>query len=223
MCYSAGPRHGGFKSEVPMLTTWTYSCYYLTWWQYSKLLPTPPPTHTHRLGQGGEWGGTQGILPGSNIFPFCCSSNHEFSRRSLPAGSKTKVRPQSLFVLVWDVAFPANGGEWGKADAHQIPCPSTEISKVLVWPIPCRGKNSLGWKKITTSTIFIHVSKIKHPDSICTANPQIEYRRDPRSCDILRTFRSLLRTLLGLRGCILYSLIISSRTWSLQFSGRILF
>lgn len=77
-------------------------------------------------------------------------------------------KPRWVLNPSWDVAFPAKQGE--KADAHQTPCLSTEISKVLVWPIPCRGKNNLGWKKKkkTTSTIFIHIFihilKIKHPD-----------------------------------------------------------
>lgn len=114
-----------------------------------------------RLGRGREWEGTHRILPGSYSFPFWCSSNHEFSRRSLPAGSVTKVRPQSLLVLVWDVASPAK--QQKKADAHQTPCPSTEISKALVWSIPCRDKNSLGWK--TSYYIYDLYSYLKNQTS----------------------------------------------------------
>lgn len=47
------------------------------------------------------------ILPGSCTFPFCFSSNCMFSRRDLLAGSGTKVGPQSLLTLVWDVVFPS--------------------------------------------------------------------------------------------------------------------
>lgn len=101
----------------------------------------------------GKVGAEKNLRRGA-VLPLLFLLQSRTQQESLRTGSGTKVLPHSLVILVWDEAFPVTAAK--KVAVAQISCPSTEISKALIWPSPGAQSSTTSARTIEDKKQSLH-------------------------------------------------------------------